>query len=400
MGRRIHLPQLSPGNYIPINKKPDRLKYKRLKIYFRGRVSILTIYFCFQKDVIAESIEILELGLLFGEDVDAITTDLPEVLSFQHKLIQEYLAAVYIADNINQGTHDAFLAETFPTWDVIQNQREVVRFASGILATTDANPLTNHVGKVLGEYISNQLNTEGHLPSGNFQFVSSLQKEGDVSLINPYLTKYPACGRPLAEVLANTKLLYITDIDDNDPLQLNSCPAQIVVEISGRIWRRFSSERLWQALQTVPTNIIALSLCEVESAKRMKLGQFSQLKHLNIEPNGSVEMSELGDLAESIESWGSQPPLLFCSISKPPHTISGRPGPLMPPPRSLVKALSRCIHLRHLNLSSCNLHDKLSILMVSPSTRKLIIYIIALFESYNDPRTSTLGTDFIDTILN
>ncbi len=37
---------------------------------------------------------------------------------------------------------------------------------------------------------------------------------------------------------------------------------------------------------------------------------------------------------------------------------------------------------------------------MSASTRKLIIYIIALFESYNDPRTSKLGTDFIDTILN
>ena len=34
------------------------------------------------------------------------------------------------------------------------------------------------------------------------------------------------------------------------------------------------------------------------------------------------------------------------------------------------------------------------------STRKLIIYINALFESYNDPRTSKLGTDFIGTILN
>ena len=33
-------------------------------------------------------------------------------------------------------------------------------------------------------------------------------------------------------------------------------------------------------------------------------------------------------------------------------------------------------------------------------SRKLIIYVIALFESYNDPRTSTLGTHFIDTILN
>ncbi len=34
-----------------------------------------------------------------------------------------------------------------------------------------------------------------------------------------------------------------------------------------------------------------------------------------------------------------------------------------------------------------------------PSTRKLIIYIIELFECHNDPRTSKRGTDFIDTTI-
>ncbi len=42
----------------------------------------------------------------------------------------------------------------------------------------------------------------------------------------------------------------------------------------------------------------------------------------------------------------------------------------------------------------------LMMLLANTFTRKLIIYIIALFESYNDPRISKLGTDFIGTILN
>ncbi len=42
----------------------------------------------------------------------------------------------------------------------------------------------------------------------------------------------------------------------------------------------------------------------------------------------------------------------------------------------------------------------LTILRPNPSTRKLIIYIIALFESYNDPRAFKVGTDFIGTIPN
>ncbi len=316
--------------------------------------------------MIAESGEILELGLLFGENVDATTTDLPDVLSFQHKLIQEYIAAVYIAENINKGT---FLDETFPTLDMIQTQREVVQFACGILATTDASPLTNHVAKVLGEYISNQINTEGHLPSANFPFLSSLQKEGDVSLINPYLNEYPACGRPLAQVLASTKLVYITGIDQNDPLQLNPCPdpARIVVKLSGER-RTLSSERydrLWQALGSVPTIVIALSLHKLDSAKEMKLGEFSQLKYLYLDPVDMVGMSDLREFALSIGSRAPQPPLIFCQLSAfTSYTSESDHKTSLP--RSLLKALSGCNHLKYLTLSQCDLHDMLSILMVSP----------------------------------
>ncbi len=351
--------------------------------------------FSFQTDVIAACPELLKLGLLFGEDVDATTTDLPEVLSFQHKLIQEYLAAVYIAENLSKGASGAFLAEAFPTWDVLETHREVVQFACGILAMNDATVLTNYVAKVLHEYMLMQIDMGRALGRSQFRLTTILpqfQKEGAVPLVNPYLTQYPACGRPLAEVMANTKLVYITDVDDNDTLQLNSNPAQIIVALAFSRLPIHSQkfDRLWKALHVVPTNVIALSLDKVHSANRMKLACFSKLQYLEIlnyyNWRDIVDKSEVTDLAFSIESWGPQAPLRYCHLSNKgelQYTVESKftelePSqlPIIPPlPRSMVKALSRCTNLKYLCLSGYTIRDRMSILMASPPPDLYVLHL-------------------------
>ncbi len=92
-----------------------------------------------------ESSDLLTLGLLFGEDVDATSSDLPEVLSFQHKLIQEMVAAYYIAEQVE--IDPSFLKTAFPTWEKVDEHREVVKFTSGLLAQ-NAAPVINYVGKM------------------------------------------------------------------------------------------------------------------------------------------------------------------------------------------------------------------------------------------------------------
>ena len=118
----------------------------------------------------AESPDILKLGLLFGEDVDVTTTDLPEVLSFQHKLIQEYLAAVYIAGNIKRDK--SLLKNELSTWDKIKGHKEVVKFVCGMLGQNDARPIINHVSMVLSELIEKEID-EGEsimrIPSGSLE---------------------------------------------------------------------------------------------------------------------------------------------------------------------------------------------------------------------------------------
>ncbi len=315
----------------------------------------------------------MKLGLLFGEDIQATTEDLPAVLSFQHKLIQEYLAAVYIAEIVMLDKTSTFLTQAFPTWEAIANHREVVQFACGTLADTDARPITYHVAKVLAQHTNNQLNTGVtpfiiETPDNEVKPLPLLRLfeiEGKVSLeINPYLCEYPACGRPLAEVLANTELAYITNIDKNDTLQLNPSPAKIIVNrrftplfsrIADQDSDRVESERfdnLWQALYIVQENLIALYLDCFTSANVTKLRQFSQLKYLYFDGflcNYSEAVGE--DLAESINAWGPITQLTYCELK------------YVPIPCSLLTAVCKWSHLKHLELWHCNLHDRLSILM-------------------------------------
>ena len=183
--------------------------------------------------------------------------------------------------------------------------------------------------------------------------LESFQKEGKVStVINPDLCLYPAFGQPLAVVLANTTLAIITDVDENDPLQLSPSMAKVVLCLEGI--DSIKVDRLFKALSSIQAEVIAVDLHQVKNTMITNLGKFSKLKHLSI-PDADV--TALENLAESIESWGPQPPLTYCHV--------GGEGPTIP--SRLVTSLSKCTHLKHLELSGKNLHDKLSILIGSPS---------------------------------
>ncbi len=298
-----------------------------------------------QRDVVAESEEILKLGLLFGEDIEATTDDLPEVLSFQHKLIQEYLAAVYIADN---ATSSAFLAGVFPSLNEVNTHREVVLFACGIMKDAETSPVVNHVAKLVAQHIHNELNTAKDLP--DFSILTHCQEEGGLSAINPFISEYPVCGRPLADVLASTELA----------LQLSPSPAQIILNLSSNHIERH--DRLWEALHAISANVIAYCLITNKRANASKLRHFSQLKYLNITAC-TIRDCVMEDLAESIEAWGPRPPLRYLDIC------------YMTVPISVLSSLWKCTNLMHLDLSGCNLNKKISVFVASPphALRELIL---------------------------
>ncbi len=283
--------------------------------------------------------------------MQATTTDLPSVLTFQHKLIQEYCAAIYITENVTKNEASKFLAQAFPSLHKIETHVEVVKFTCEILGETDASPITNCVAKVLANHTNDQLNT-GHRPSlqDSLSLLESFQKEGKVStVINPHLCEYPKCGHPLAEVMANTELVCITDIDKKDTLQLSHSPAQILIKLQKVDGKEY--EKLWQAFHDIQGNVIALDLKRVSSANVTRLGHLPQLKYLNII---SCSKASGEDLAESIKAWGDQSQLTYCYLWS------------MPVLRSVMTALCKCTHLIHLAFRSCNLHDKLDAFMACP----------------------------------
>ena len=176
------------------------------------------------------------------------------------------------------------------------------------------------------------------------------------TVINPHLCEYPSCGRPLAEVLANTELVYITDIDENDPLQLSPSQAQIIVKLENRVGEEEKVDgkeydRLWKALRHIHGNTIALHLKDVDSANVTRLGHHPHVKHIHMY---ECRVASGEDLAASIEAWGDQPQLTYCYLEG------------MPIPRSVMTGLCKCTHLIHLYLRECNLHDKLDVFMASP----------------------------------
>ncbi len=123
-------------------EKQEQGVYFYDRMFFTVHIFTDQLYILFQTEIMEESPDLLTLGLLFGGDVDATSEDLPEVLSFQHKLIQEMVAAYYIAEQVQ--IDPSFLKIAFPTWEKVDEHREVVKFTCGLLAQ-NAAPLINYV---------------------------------------------------------------------------------------------------------------------------------------------------------------------------------------------------------------------------------------------------------------
>ncbi len=73
----------------------------------------------------------MELGLLMTEEHDVNSEEDEEYYSFQHKLIHEYVAACYVAKQVE--TNPTFLMDVFTTHEVIYQYIEVVGFCTHVL---------------------------------------------------------------------------------------------------------------------------------------------------------------------------------------------------------------------------------------------------------------------------
>ncbi len=302
------------------------------------------------------------MGLLFGSDTDDSTEDLPEVLSFQHKLIQEMLAAYYVADQVQK---DASILETaFPTWNAIKQHEDVVRFTCGLLASTEtsAKPVVDHVSKVLVELTMNERKSAEKFsimytvwgfashPQA-FEILSSFQEEGSVYIsdVNPYLAFYPACRHPLAELLAKTRLVYINGFNCKDAISVGHTDAYVILDVSYFMMRHEDYHRLWKVLQSTTTKLLAIDIDWSE--------------HDNDDPPGEDFAEQLTRHVQSHHIASPENQLMRCYLSG------------IPIPTSLLSCLGECNHLRYLDFRHCHLKSIVNVLVASPppSLRVLIL---------------------------
>ncbi len=283
--------------------------------------------------------------------------DFPAVLTFQHKLLQEYLAAIYIAELSKKDEAAEFLAEAFPTIEKIEEHREVVLFACGILGETGVHPVVNHVAYISAEHVKNHLDAGKGIP--DTPLLALCQHESGITGINPYLSEYPACGDTLAEVLSNSNLVFIKSININDTLELTPTSADIILTL---IFIDSSFDKLWQALEGIGANIIALqaNYLTTDNVTITKLSHISTLKYLHLVTYIPSSKS-METLAKSVNAWGPDPPLRYCKL-----VTSSLP-------ESFLSSVGKCARLLNLDLNMSDLKDKLHSLMTvpPPNLRKL-----------------------------
>ena len=97
----------------------------------------------FQASIEEDGVDLLELGLLMTEEPGVMEEDDEELYSFQHKLLHEYTAAIYVSKQIEENPH--FLSQHFPTHADIYNYREVIAFCVHILRSQNASLPLKHV---------------------------------------------------------------------------------------------------------------------------------------------------------------------------------------------------------------------------------------------------------------
>ncbi len=326
--------------------------------------------------------DLLKLGLLFGQEVDIDTQHLPEVLSFQHKLIQEYFAALYIAEEIK--ANEAFLNDKFPTLQEIHSNSDLLRFICGHLASTDASCITNHIAKAIADkikdgWISNRAEIGKDwvdILEKGLDVLKSCHEEGSVSGINPCLCIYPSCGYPLSDVIKNTQFVIITDVKRCDPLKLETSSVPVVINMTKEQKEADEKEvgRLMEALSSRNSNLIAISIKNASDLHDSvcKLNSFSHLTFISLAYSKTLTVNNVRDLTQSINSHGSEPQLRSLSCTLPILQVREEALALYMP---LIQALSKCINLKDLELWDGNPSECIPGLMGAPPPNLKMLHL-------------------------
>ena len=272
---------------------------------------------------------------------------MPEVLNFQHKLIQEYCAAIFIAKQIR--TDPTYLYRTFPTQQKIEKNIEVLVFTCGLLAG-DSKVVTDHIGNILSKANVDEVNNgEGLINPSLMWLLERCHEEGKVLEINPYMCFYPHHGHLLSQCLLESKVVFIHGVDDHDPLEITRSSAKVMLSVPAFEVRESTKKKTLELVTAIVSSAIDLQSITYFRALDdiCKLSNFPQLKCIDIWQSLSIQ--NVMDLIESIHNW-KRPEIKKLSFQLP--LLDPCDGPRLAPDllRNLMEALRKCVCLQELNL--------------------------------------------------
>ncbi len=135
--------------------------------------------------------------------------EIPERLYFQHKLIHEFFAALFIADIATHGD----IPEEWVTH--ILTFQDVAKYACGLLRGTEkADIFIDKLALFIVKNIKAKASRDPFRPHffRNFPgqgLLHELQKEANRGPFNRYFSEYPRCGLPLNDILSRASFVYI-----------------------------------------------------------------------------------------------------------------------------------------------------------------------------------------------
>ncbi len=207
------------------------------------------MYCLLQSDVVNETEDIFKLGLLITDQHMAIIDPETPVYAFQHKLIQELVAAIYICEQVSNGdirSDKSYFYLIFESWAMVLKFQTVVRFVCYLLRASDAgasvlSTLRLHFVSLLHYYIDGgegmRVTQENQLLSDSkdsteltLKLLQRFEKEASLEAFNNIINVYPDCGKSLGDCLGTSEYVLITKLPDHES-ELQFEPAFIKAKV-------------------------------------------------------------------------------------------------------------------------------------------------------------------------
>ncbi len=357
------------------------------------------------------------MGLLFAEEVQYSIDESTDILTFQHRLLQEFTAAFYICQNVMK-EGQSFLDILTLDWNCIEKQKEVITFACGLLKNLDKSSfMVDHVCRCVTEYVDQRLASGEKLEFCQFakeqghemmpvNLVSRLQEEAGLPKLNNYFSMYMSQerDRPLTEVLVHSELIlinwhqrryaYFSDTPEIDTVpdkingkvilnvsnnQSDSISNALIMKLGDNVQAILFRNAYLGYTPVLPNSLRHLHLVECainheEICKHlgMALKQMHHLTYLELYGN---RMEKFGVyLAEALDHTASQSKLRYLSLRHIclPVEVSS----------VLLSAVTRHSHLQELLLDRNQMYGCMDKLMQSPPPSLRVLSLVNAVEKF------------------